>query len=47
MKNDRKKKGLVLALLMLFMGMLAFAQNVILLIPDGMSVAGTTPGQIL
>jgi alkaline phosphatase len=42
MKNDRKKKGLVLALLMLFMGMLAFAQNVILLIPDGMSVAGTT-----
>ncbi|HWP68753.1 MAG TPA: alkaline phosphatase, partial [Rectinemataceae bacterium] len=36
------KNGIVLAMLVLSLGAPAFAQNVILLIPDGMSVAGTT-----
>lgn len=36
------KNGVVLAMLILGMGTRAFAQNVIMLIPDGMSVAGTT-----
>lgn len=36
------KNGIALAMLILSMGAQAFAQNVILLIPDGMSVAGTT-----
>ncbi|MCE5256989.1 MAG: alkaline phosphatase [Spirochaetaceae bacterium] len=40
---ERKaKNGIVLALLILFAGTQVFAQNVIMLIPDGMSVAGTT-----
>lgn len=36
------KRGIAFAMLILSMGARAFAQNVILLIPDGMSVAGTT-----
>ena len=36
------KNGIALAMLVLSLGAPAFAQNVILLIPDGMSVAGTT-----
>ncbi|HCO49194.1 MAG TPA: alkaline phosphatase [Spirochaetaceae bacterium] len=36
------KNGIALAMLILGMGAQAFAQNVIMLIPDGMSVAGTT-----
>lgn len=36
------KRNIVLAMLILGLGAQAFAQNVILLIPDGMSVAGTT-----
>lgn len=36
------KSGMALAALILCLGARAFAQNVIILIPDGMSVAGTT-----
>lgn len=41
MKRNMKNR-IALAMLLLSMGASAFAQNVILLIPDGMSVAGTT-----
>ncbi len=41
MRKD-SKKGIILAVLILLAGMQAFAQSVIMLIPDGMSVAGTT-----
>ena len=41
MKRNMKNR-IALAVLILGMGARAFAQNVILLIPDGMSVAGTT-----
>ena len=41
MKRNMKNR-IALAILLLSMGASAFAQNVILLIPDGMSVAGTT-----
>ena len=41
MRRD-KEKGIILAVLIFLAGMQAFAQSVIMLIPDGMSVAGTT-----
>ncbi len=37
-----KEKGIILSVLIFLAGMQAFAQSVIMLIPDGMSVAGTT-----
>jgi hypothetical protein len=40
--RENSKKGFVLAMLILFAGIQAFAQSVIMLIPDGMSIAGTT-----
>jgi len=36
------KTGIVLVLALVLCGVQAFAQSVIMLIPDGMSVAGTT-----
>jgi len=36
------KTGIVLALALVLCGAQAFAQSVIMLIPDGMSVSGTT-----
>lgn len=40
--REATKKGAILVVLMMVAGLQAFAQSVILLIPDGMSVAGTT-----